>query len=137
MGYDVRDLDKLASNLAKIDAILDEVSTNLAEEAINLTREGWDRQSDPYGSAWAPKKHPDGAAILVRTGALRNSWHVEKANRRGFTVASGQNYAKFHQDGTSRMQPRMMVPRKGDIPGRWQKSFEEVTADILESMLDL
>lgn len=136
MSTDFRDLDRLAARLSNPNRLLAEISRNLAEESVNLVRDGWDRQGDPYGAKWAARKSAGaGGAILVRTGALRSSWSVKRASRTGFRIGSNQSYATYHQDGTGRMVPRMMVPKKGDVPPRWQRAFDDVATEILEQEL--
>ena len=127
----------LTALVAKLDnpqGVLAGISRDLAEEVINLVREGWEGQHDPYGSAWAPKASPDGSAILVRTAALRNSFNVQGADAAGFTVSAGVAYAGFHQGGTRRMPARKMVP-DGDIPDSWATRFGEVIEEHLDDLL--
>ncbi|MEM9693007.1 MAG: phage virion morphogenesis protein [Myxococcota bacterium] len=136
MSSDFRDLERLAERLQRANQVLDELSDGLAEEAIHLVVQGWAKQSDPYGSQWAPRRSAStGGAILVRSGALRGSWSVQKTGRGGFRIAAAQSYATYHQNGTGRMAARMMVPKKGDIPARWKRVFDHVTRQILESEL--
>lgn len=72
----------------------------LGMEAIKLVADGFNREQDPYGVAWAPLKHRQGK-ILRKTSRLRNSFYPRTgATQLGFTISSTVKYAKFHQQGT-------------------------------------
>lgn len=107
-----------------------------AEEAIGLIADGWKKQADPYGRPWKPKKRPDGRAILVRSGRLRNSWHVVRSTSRYWIVASSVKYAGAHQNprrrkgwgkrpgSLKRLPQRMMVPSKSKgLPRDWAAAY--------------
>lgn len=128
------ELDEIVRRYGNPQPILADISRNLAEESINLVREGFAEQADPSGAGWAARKSGGGSAILVRTGAMRNSWHVTASSSRGFRIASGVGYSSFHQDGTSRMPSRKMVP-DGDIPAKWLSRFNSVAREILDEHL--
>ncbi|NBC17447.1 MAG: hypothetical protein GVY18_09070 [Bacteroidetes bacterium] len=130
-------MERLAERFENPDAVLRTISANLAEEAINLTREGFEREADPYGKTWAPRKTADnaGSNLLVRTGAMRNSWHVGSVQPMRFTIVSGVEYADYHQNGTRVMPSRMMVPHESDVPPRWKDAFDEVVVEIFEREL--
>lgn len=111
--------------------LLETINENLAEEAIDLIKQGFRDQADPYGRAWAGKKVPDGRAILTgRTGFLKSGWHRTRLSRRGFTVAPSVTYAVYHQTGTQRMVARKMIP-DGDLPDRYSRAFAETIIEII------
>ena len=99
---------------------------NVAEEVIELVREGFERESDPYGAKWASLKTRSGR-ILQDTGGLRSSFHRNQLSATQDTVGAGKDYARYHQSGTSRMPARKMVP-DGDIPGEWRSRINEIAA---------
>jgi phage gpG-like protein len=108
------------------------VSRNMAEEGLTLVALGFRAARDPYGGAWASRKSGSGGrALLVRTGALRNSFHVISATKAAFVIGTGIAYARFHQNGTTHMVARRMLPRKGALPGRWAAAFREVYDEIM------
>lgn len=100
--------------------------SNVAEEVIELVREGFERESDPYGAKWAGLKSRSGR-ILQDTGGLRTSFHRKSLSDTETTVGAGKSYARYHQDGTKRMPARKMVP-DGDIPGEWRSRINEIAA---------
>ena len=131
---DDADLDRLAEVLGGANHALAEISRQLAEEALDLVKEGWRRQASPDGTPWAPKQRDDGRAILVRFGALRASFQVVSADASGFSIATSVSYGTFHQDGTRHMPARPMVPT-GELPAEWVAAFDEVVQDVLTELL--
>jgi len=51
-------IDRLAAKLASTPRVLTVASKNMADEALALVAEGFNKERDPYGSAWAPLKDP-------------------------------------------------------------------------------
>lgn len=130
---DDSDFDNLEAALSSPNTILREIAQNLAEESINLVREGFDGASDPYGGGWAATRRGN-KPLHGPTGALRTSYSIRSAGSRGFVIGSGVGYANYHQRGTSRMVARKMVP-DDDIPGAWRAAYDDVAEDILEDHL--
>ncbi len=122
-------LRKLRARLNDARPILRTISKNLSEETLELVRQGFDKEEDPYGDGWEPLKSREGR-ILQDTGRLRNSWHTVTTSDRGFTVGPAVDYAPFHQTGTSRMPARPMVPDQG-LPDDWKRRFAEIVNQIL------
>jgi phage gpG-like protein len=130
-------LDKWINQLSNASsAVMRKISAAMAEESITLVAQGFRKKQDPNGGAWAPRKSGGGGrALLVDTGALRNSFHTKGVSSKGFTVASGVAYSEFHQSGTSRMVARKMVPGANEIPARWAQAYDDVVEDILDEEL--
>lgn len=125
---DFAKLQKLSRDLKKLGYGFNELNQNLAEEAIDLIKEGFATETDPYGKPWAGLKYRSGK-ILQDTGRLRSSFKVAGVTRRGFRVNASANYAAFHQEGTSRGLPaRRMVP-DGRLPAEWKTAFVKA-ADV-------
>ena len=104
-------LAKLEKKLANVAKVLDIVSHSVSEEILNLIRQTFVDETDPYGRRWRPKQRRDGRKTLSgRTGRLKNSWHVQKADSTGFVIATDVKYAAYHQAGAGRLPRRMMVP---------------------------
>jgi len=128
-------INRWINGLNSTPGLMKQVSHSMAEETITLVSQGFRKQQDPYGGKWASRKSGGGGAILVDTGALRNSFHVSGVGSSGFTVSSGVAYSEYHQSGTSRMVARRMVPDSGDIPGKWSKAYDEIVEDVLDDHL--
>lgn len=116
--------------------LLKPMSKDMAEELLGKVQDGFRDQRDPYGQAWAPKKIPDGRAVLVgETTRLRRGWHVEKTNAHGFKIIPSVKYAIAHQDpqprakwGGKALPRRAMVPFRG-LPDSWKKDMKDVVRD--------
>jgi len=122
--------------------MLVELSKQLALEAQDQVLECFETQANPYGQAWAPKKRPDGRAILTgKTSRLRNGWKA-KPKRIGtyrWRISPSVPYAKWLQQGTKNkdgsvsMVSREMVPDERGFPDTWIEGFREVAAETLRA----
>lgn len=128
---DFKTLQKWANQVATAPDVLDDIGENLGEEAIELVKEGFENERDPYGKPWAKLKRRTGR-ILQDTGRLKGSYNRVYANRTGFKIATGVKYAQYHQRGTARMVARRMVPN-ATLPAEWRKRFVEVAGLVLEA----
>jgi phage gpG-like protein len=104
---------KLGSSEAKRSVL-----ANVGEEAIELIREGFDSESDPYGAGWKPTLR--GGKILQDTGRLRSSFHRRSLSASRVVIGSGAKYGGYHQRGTRRLVRRAMVPYR-ELPGPWRE----------------
>lgn len=123
-------------------SLVDEMGEMVAEEALDLVKEGFAKQTDPYGDRWKEKKVDDGRSILVgKTTRLRLGWHTVKKGNGKWTVAPSVEYAAAHQDpqprarwGGKKLPQRMMIPsRKRGLPPEWQKRMDEAMSDVFEA----
>jgi len=81
------------------------VSLQLAEESLELVREGFATTTDPYGKKWAPLVIRNGRP-LSDTGGLRSSWSVRERTAKRFRIESHKKHSIFHQKGTGLYGPR-------------------------------
>lgn len=136
MGINVRgdtsELRKLIAALNRPEKALQLVARAMAEEAIELTREGFSKESDPDGKGWAPTQR--GGRILQDTGRLRNSFRVMRVNARGFQIGTTVEYSGYHQSGTRRMPARKQLPDAGKIPRTWRSRLEEAAEDAFDAL---
>ena len=125
------ELIELAKKFSQTPKVMGELSRNMAEEAVDLVKDGFDKESDPYGKKWLATAR--GGEILSDTGALKGSWKVKSATRAQFKVDASVRYASYHQDGAPkiRLPARMMVP-DGKMPSGWMDAFEELAETMLE-----
>jgi phage gpG-like protein len=107
------ELERFMEKVASVPDSMRIVSANLAEETIELFREGFETSTDPYGNRWEPLKLRSGQPLRDK-GGLQSSWHRRFVTAQGFTVASGKDYAAYHQGGTGIYGPRhqRIVPTK-------------------------
>lgn len=128
-------LEAFADKLARAgDEAIPHIAREVATEMENLSAEGFRKQADPYGAKWAPRKSGGGGAILVQTGAMRGSLH-SSASGNTASVGYGTGYATYHQNGTSRMVARKLVPDRGKLPPAWVDAIEGVVEDVLDELL--
>lgn len=127
------ELRQLALRLREAPKRIQELAARRLRTAVlDLIEEGFQSKTDPYGAAWKPPK--DGGPTMDRTGRLRRGFDVEvvaAGTGVSLRVTNTQEYAKWLQRGTSRMEPRRMVPdaRAAD---KWRRRFDEVYAAALE-----
>jgi phage gpG-like protein len=74
---------------------------------------------DPYGMPWAPlaestMKRGRTPPPLTDSGALA-AVRVDPLQSAGILVAFDEDYARYHQSGTSRMPQRRLVPDDGNF----------------------
>jgi hypothetical protein len=131
------ELRELVRKLEHPDKLLEQVSMSLAEESIDLVKQGFRDQSDPYGTPWPPKKVPDQRAILTgRTGRMRNSFHRRELSADGFAIESGVVYSRYHQDARPPRTRRMMVPDPTlGLPATWDTTLREAADEMLSLLL--
>lgn len=114
------------------EAMKGDIAEGMARVTENLIAEGFATGKDPYGKAWLPPK--DGhSPPMVRTGTLRASIKVtvvKGANGLEVSVRSTAEYARYLQNGTWKMKPRLIVP--GSMPGHWRDAYRIVFEDALE-----
>jgi phage gpG-like protein len=159
------DLKKLQRHQKKLQRFptqaLELVSLQLAEQAIELVRDGIASGKDPYGKPYEPLKIRKGQP-LRRTGRMQ-MWFRKSHTARGFQIAPPVDYAKYHQRGTGIYGPsgkpikpvrakalkipapggamfrssvkgtprRAMVPYRGSLPASWKRSFQATANEAL------
>jgi len=131
-------LTPLQQTLARPDKLLRAVSASMAEETLNLIKDGYRTETDPYGTPWAPKQAQDGRKTLSGpTGRLKTGWHKRRVDESGFLIAPSVTYAVHHQTGTRKMPQRMQVPdaAKG-LPDKWQRLLEETALEGIAAVFD-
>lgn len=102
---DFEKLERQIRKLERAERALEEVARQCGEAALNLIRDGFRHERDPYGEKWNPPLLRAGRALSHR-GRLRSSWHVAKAARDELRVATAVSYAGYHQSGTGVFGPR-------------------------------
>ncbi len=156
-------LDRFREKVEAAPAALVTVNEQLAEETVELIREGFDNSTDPYGDPWEELVLREGRP-LEDTGGLKAAWFRERADATGFSVANAKSYAGYHQRGTgiygprgARIKPvrakvlklgktgrvarsvrgapkRMMVPENGRLPERWKERYRETAQEVLTEL---
>ncbi len=115
-----------------------------AKEEIRLTvesliDEGFERETDPTGHPWAPRKPPTGGwPLLQKTLKMFKSFQVFEYPRKivvkNFALSKeGRPYPLFHQFGTRKMKARRMAPVRG-LPSRWRAELDRAVARALKAV---
>lgn len=96
-----KSIKDLAAILREPERILQAVANSVAEDALNLVKDGFRDEQDPYGRQWAPKQAQDGRKTLSgSTGRLKNGWHKKVVSASEVRIAPNVSYADYHQTGT-------------------------------------
>lgn len=137
MGFsfsgDFPSLQGFIDRIRKAPEVARVVAENMAEEALELVREGFESESDPDGRKWQALKYRSGK-ILQDTGRLRTGWHRKTVTGNGFTIGPAVKYATYHQHGTRRGLPaRRMVPSNKRLPGKWKQRLTDTAREVLEA----
>lgn len=129
---------------------------DMAEEAIDLTKQTFENEADPYGVKWKPLVLRSGRTLQL-SGGMKSSIHAARSGK-GFTIGIAKAYAGFHQLGTGPikakrgkalgpMKPgglffrstkgvprRPMIPFRG-MPPKWSEAFQEVAEERIGAKL--
>jgi hypothetical protein len=110
-----------------------EIEARSAKAVELVLKEQFDTGSGPDGNAWAALKPSTIASgrtppPLTKTRKMRNS--ATASPIKGVRVRIAKP-AGFHQDGTSRMAARPMVPTGNTLPTRWKSAVSEAAMDVL------
>lgn len=135
-------VEALAAQLKNTAPMIEFAGVSAAEEVVNLVKDGFRTETDPYGERWEKKKRRDGRKTLSGpTSRLKNGWHVSERSPEGFKVSPAVNYALPHQNprrkgGKLKRPRRMMVPstEKG-LPPEWARQIEEAVQEAMGDAL--
>jgi hypothetical protein len=105
-----KQLEGFAADIERAPDALKVVSEQLAEATLELIREGFELERDPYGKKWArhsrlTRKLRPGGRVLADKGGMKAAWHRKSAARDAFEVANAKSYTIFHQEGTGAHGP--------------------------------
>jgi len=95
-----------------------EASVSMVESLYQL---GFEREEAPDGSQWAEPKHDYGHPLMRDRRELQNGAEVT-AESDGVRIAVDVSHARFHQEGTSKMEARKIVPG-GELGERWDRQI--------------
>jgi hypothetical protein len=129
--------------LEQPERILLVVAKSMSEEAINLVKDGFRAETDPYGRKWAPKKRNDGRKVLSgRTSRLKGGWHLKVVSTSEIVVAPSVDYAAPHQNpqmgsnGQLKRPRRMMVPDALiGMPQKWTDKLDASATEAFGAIL--
>ena len=133
---------KMRQSMKDTRELLGELTEAMADEALELVAQGFEKQADPYGSLWKEKKVDDGRNVLVgKTVRLRRGWHKLKISATKWAIEPSVPYASAHQDprprpawGGKSLPRRAMLPfGSRGLPESWKQAM----ADTVETAMKL
>jgi len=136
-------LNDLIGTLAQPGRVLEVSSKAMAEEAIDLTKDTYRSETDPYGRPWTPKLANDGRKTLSgETSRLKGGWKRTRTDQEGFEIEASVEYAVYHQrpkkrkfrkDGKS--LTRRQVPEQSlGLPPEWEDRLQGAAAEVMEAV---
>jgi phage gpG-like protein len=117
------DLKELMKDLENFTDDFKEDVASLGDEFVKELESGHKAGVDPDGKRWEKRKSIYAWPTLNKTGELLYSYDYKK--RKGSVeVENTAPYASYHQDGTSKLEQRKIIP-DGEIPDSWMKLVEK------------
>lgn len=119
----IDNLENLAENGA------DAVAASLEPALQDVLEREYDDGKGPSGETWARLKQDGSPSHLQKTGAMRAGTQVVRGVK-GVSVRI-PSPGGYHQDGTSRMEARRLVPDGEPLPPQWEKAAEKAAVDTI------
>lgn len=131
------DLENYLGNLENKLTNMKPLTSKISTYMMNKTSKGFINSSGPEANDWwnpLKKPRPDGSTkpILVKTGALKNSFSVESTENTA-SIGSPIFYASFHNNGTINMAQRQILPID-KLPEQWEDDISEMITDYLKEI---
>lgn len=123
------ELDELTRKLSRVARMeyADELLKDIGDESIVLIEQGIQRQTDPYGTPWRPRKSGKNIRRLPVLRNLIGTFSRSLRGRQTVLVQSSDTHAALHQHGTKRLPKRLIVPETSrGLPKRWDEAFRKV-----------
>jgi hypothetical protein len=128
LGKKLRALEKEGKQVARV---------ALASRIRDLIEEGFIRETDPTFHKWAPRTRPYPWSILSKSGAMRRGFEIDLRGsliiKNEVVSKQGRPYPRFHQEGTSKMSARRVIPQSG-LPAHWKGDFDRTVRAALERL---
>lgn len=130
-------LSTLREGLARVQGYgVDAVAESAANELARVVDKQFEQGRGPDGKRWARLANGE-ASHLEETKEMRETVTVVptvKAIDGRITGKRGQ--ARFHQNGTSKMPARPLVPEPNEpLPDRWSKPLAKVAAKTITALI--
>ncbi len=108
------------------------VTRDTANGVRTLTAENFEKERDPFGNPWIPKKRPNGFKTLHGPDAKLRKFFIKKLTPDEFELKSLAKYFRPHQDGAKRngtnwkLPRRQMIPEGSEVPPAMRTLFTKV-----------
>lgn len=112
--------------------IQDVINREVQKELKSEVQNEFLNESDPYGNKWPIKKIPTGTPQMVVSGKLKNSFRVQKAQKKDnkWQITNNVEYAEYLQEGTSKMLKRQMLPTS--LPDSWKANIYDAILSAID-----
>ena len=126
--------DKIKSLLDSLEQQEKEIMTKNAEIAKDFFVQSFENKgfTDENLEAWEQDEDSTKGELMVKTGNLRNSIRVENVDNNSAEVTSDVSYAKFLNDGTSRMTSRKFMGKSAKLEEAIMKNVNQAINKILK-----
>jgi phage gpG-like protein len=97
--------------------------------AVEFFKENFRRQGfvDQGLEAWPPRQDGNNdRALLIKSGRLRRSIRVLRANRNAVQVGTNVPYAKYHNQGTQHLPQRQFIGRSAGLRKRLARELRDL-----------
>lgn len=129
------DFDRLIARLEGLDG--PEQIAREAQASIPVVRElyakSFEVKQDPAGRRWAPRKQEAPHPLMQKTHRLERDITIQ-ASPTGLILRANAPYARYHQDGTSRMVARQILP-DARLSAEWDRRIGEARLKAVPSEL--
>ena len=145
-GPGLKMLRALERRIGAIASVKREIAATQSEEAVDLIKQGFIEETDPYSQPWKKRaretKKTRGKKVLSgETSHLKDGWNVKEFSSEGFRVQASVEYALYHQkpkkkNGKFKRPRRRMVPNDGvGFPSKWQRPLNDAAAEAITEFL--
>lgn len=101
-------------------SLVEDAKADLSRDIEKQLLKDFSQGKDPYGDKWEATVQPTGHPLLDDTGRLKRSYVIGFRQRNRLSVTNRSPVARFHQNGTSNMAQRLLVPN-GPLPETWRR----------------
>jgi hypothetical protein len=110
-------------------------SRAIEQSVSELIQNQFDERRAPDGTPWAPRKQPTGTwPLLEKSRKMRRSFKV-MVSASQLKILNAAPYLKFHQEGTSRMVARPVLPGAG-LTSEWTEYIDVAVEQALARTLE-
>lgn len=111
-----------------------ELPLKMANHSKRHFEKSWDKEgfTDTTTTKWQSRKSGgNGRRLLVKTGRLKNSLRAERTGAFKARVrTSGVPYARYHNDGTSKLPQRQFMGTSKQLDKELEKMIEQTISKI-------
>lgn len=119
-------LEAAIAALSRVPGAIDQVAEKAVPRIVDVIDRQFSSETDPDGHRWADGPNYNG---LIDTGAMLGSLSV--TTNGGELVMTMDSPFEYHQNGTSRMPRRQILP-EGELPDAYRAAIEAAVFEVFE-----